>query len=82
MTEQLDQGLIDRITDILCTVGSVEGLDPEKNFYDAGVSSVSALGLLIELETEFGVSIPDDEFVTARTPRALAFMINRLKQAQ
>lgn len=51
-------------------VASVTGLppdaDPNANLYlDLGVASVHALGLLTELENQFGVSIPDDDFVAA-----------------
>ena len=37
------------------------------------------LELLVELETQFDVSIPDDDFLKARTPRDLMEMVSRLK---
>jgi len=67
-----------RVISIVCTVGNVSDLSADQDFYEAGVSSISALSLLIELETAFGVSIPDDQFVAARTPRAVCAMLARL----
>ena len=69
------------ILDVMNQVGGVSGLDPDQDFYDAGFTSLNALPLLMELETRFSVSIPDDRFIAARTPRALQDMISDLKQA-
>jgi acyl carrier protein len=75
-------GQDEQVIGILRTVGKVESLSADQDFYEAGVSSISALSILMELESTYDVSIPDDEFVAARTPRALQQMIERLKQAQ
>jgi len=72
----------ERITAILCRVGKLQNIGPDEDFYSAGFSSISALELLLELETEFGVSIPDDQFVPARTVRALDAVISGLNQEQ
>ena len=42
---------------------------PDEDFYDAGFTSLSSLKLLMQLETEWDVSIPDDEFIVARSAR-------------
>jgi acyl carrier protein len=63
------------IRSIVCRVGKLGALRPDEDFYDAGFSSVSALELLLELEAECGVTIPDDLFVTARTVRDLHSLI-------
>jgi acyl carrier protein len=70
MAEQVEQ-----ITAILCRVGKLDGIGPDEDFYNGGFSSIKALELLLELETVFGVSIPDDQFIQARTARGLAAVI-------
>jgi acyl carrier protein len=69
------------IIDVLRDVGGVAGLQPDQDFYDAGVTSVQALPLLLELEEKFEVSIPDDRFMAARTARALSEMVRGIKEA-
>jgi acyl carrier protein len=62
------------------TAGRMKKLGPTEDFYDAGFSSLSALQLLLELEEAFNVTIPDDEFVAARTCASLHNLISRLAQ--
>ena len=45
-----------------------------------GVTSVQALPLLLELEDKFAVRIPDERFITARSPRALCAIIEDIKR--
>ena len=73
---------INGVATILCDVGKIKDISPDEDFYKAGFSSVSALQLLLELETAYDVKIPDDDFIAARTPRALKELIHRLKQEQ
>jgi acyl carrier protein len=73
-------GELDRILLLIRETGRVESVGGDDDFYEAGFSSVNALTLLLELETTFEVSIPDDQFVEARTPRALEGMILTLKK--
>ena len=71
---------IDRIVSLICETGAIETVREDEDFYEAGFSSVNALSLLLELETAFGVSIPDDKFIEARTPHALGLMIVDLQK--
>jgi acyl carrier protein len=48
-------------------------------YRDLGVKSTAALDLLLSLEDEFGVAIPDDQFGDARTVASLAQMIGELQ---
>ena len=73
---------LQQVTDTICRVGKLGGLDADQDIYNAGFSSVRALELLLELETAFGVSIPDDDFIACRTPRNLSDLVNRLRQGQ
>ncbi|MBX9581905.1 MAG: acyl carrier protein [Gemmataceae bacterium] len=70
---------LETITAKIREVGKVGAVGPDDDFYAAGFSSINALELLLGLEDSFGVSIPDDQFVEARTPRALLDMIAALK---
>lgn len=71
-----------QVTALVCRLGKLGSVGPEEDFYEAGFSSVSALELLLELETAFGVSISDDDFIASRTPRALCTLVTRLRQEQ
>lgn len=76
----MDQDL-ETITAKIREVGKVSGVGPDDDFYAAGFSSINALELLLGLEETFGVSVPDDKFIEARTPRALLQMITQLRTA-
>lgn len=72
---------MDRVIELVVTVGNLPTIGPDDDFYDAGFSSIRALELLAELEDAFEVTIPDDgRFPTARTPRALHSIIQELAQ--
>ncbi len=70
---------LDSIVGIICKIGAVNGIQPDQDFYDAGFVSVNALPLLIELEDRFSIVIPDDRFITARTPKALSELVSSLQ---
>ena len=70
---------LDRVTATVCRVGGLPAVGADDDFYAAGFSSVRSLELLLELETEFGVSVPDDAFIAARTPAAVAALVSRLQ---
>ena len=71
---------LDRVVSIVREIGRMGALAPDEDLYDAGFSSVNALQLLVELESAFDVTIPDDEFISARTPRRLSNLVTRLQQ--
>jgi acyl carrier protein len=73
---------MNRITKIVCDLGKIPGVGPDEDIYEAGFSSIKSLELLLELESEYGVSVPDDQFIAARTPRALHDMIVRVKESE
>ena len=70
---------------ILNTIRDVTGVSqvlPDQDFYEAGVTSVQALPLLLELEERFQVTIPDDQFVAARSAQRLSEMIQDLSKRE
>ena len=71
---------MERIVALVCEIGKLPHIEPDEALMDAGFSSMNALQLLIELESEFDVTIPDEDFIEARTPRALCDLVTRLRQ--
>jgi acyl carrier protein len=78
MNETCEKDL-DAILQIICRIGNFQKCEPDDDFYDAGLTSVLALPLLLDLESEFGVTIPDERFLAARSARSLQQMITELK---
>lgn len=73
-----------RIAAIIGRVSKRDGLEVPVEadvFRELGVESTAALDLLLSLEDEFGVSVPDDAFAAARTVRSMAALIHSLKGA-
>lgn len=77
-----DREVCEQIVAIICRIGKLSKLDPQEDFYTAGLSSLRALELLLELESAFSVTIPDDRFITLRTAHGLQDMIADLKKEQ
>ena len=74
--------LSSRITEVVARVAKVHDpalIEIDKDLYrEIGVKSTAALDLLLSLEEEFGVSIPDQAFGDARTVGSLAALIREL----
>ena len=57
-----------------------EGFDASLDLYrEVGVKSVAALDLLLSLEEQLGVSIPDEAFGEARSVAKLVALVERLR---
>jgi acyl carrier protein len=69
-----------KVREVLSNVaGLPKDVDGRANLYlDLGVASVHALTLLSELESQFGVAVPDDEFVSATTVESLTALMTDL----
>jgi len=80
MSDHLDS--LDAVLNAIRDVNGVNLEQPDQDFYDAGVTSVQALPLLLELEERFQVSIPDDRFVAARSARRLSEMIQDISKRE
>jgi acyl carrier protein len=74
--------MIERVIQLVSQIGGIESVAPDEEIYQAGFSSVRVLELLLALEEEFGLQIPDQEFITARTPREITGLLERLQQRQ
>jgi acyl carrier protein len=66
---------LDIVMAILRNVLGTEDLQPDEDFYDAGVTSIMVLPLLVEIEQRLGVSLSQDDFLDARTGQQLAARI-------
>ena len=74
--------MIERVIEIISEIGEIEQLPPDGQIYEGGFSSLRALDLLLSLEKEFGIELPDKDFITARTPGQIVELIERLRQSQ
>jgi len=74
--------IVERVIQLISEVGSIGSVAPDTEIYEAGFSSVRVLELLLALEEEFSIAIPDKEFMAARTPQAIAALIERLREGQ
>lgn len=72
---------LDRVCAIVARVGELDAIAPDQDFYAAGIDSMRAMDIMLDLETEFEVTIPDDQFVKARTPTALHELVGRMRAA-
>ena len=77
----LFDGILD-VTERICRIGDIPEVGPDQIMYEAGFSSIDALDLLVDLETAYSVSISDEDFMLAQTPRALYTLITRLRKEQ
>jgi acyl carrier protein len=73
-------GLLSGVTEVIVTTANLKELLPDQDFYNAGITSVMALPILLELEDRYQVSIPDDRYIAARSIRAVAEIILDLQK--
>jgi len=71
---------ISEVAVIVCRVAGLNEIDPDAVMYESGVTSLDILSLLTELESVYGISIPDEQFLAARTCRDLAGLVSRIKE--
>jgi acyl carrier protein len=69
----------EKITSIVSEIGQFTPPSSGADLYESGFTSMGALQLLVELETAFDVTIPDDQFITARSVDDLRSLIERLQ---
>jgi acyl carrier protein len=81
----VNEAVEQRVRGVLCKVARFSPDDkdftPDADlFRDLGVDSGAALDMLLSLEHEFGVAIPDDTFGNTGTLRSIALLITELKE--
>jgi len=75
-----DEQALARVMTLVRETGHIGEITPDEDFYDAGFTSLRSLELLLQLEAEWDVTIPDEEFIAARSVRSLGDLITRLKE--
>lgn len=70
---------LDSVMRIIQQNGKIATLAPAQDFYDAGLTSLASLTLLLDLEEKFNVSIPDDRFIECRTAEAVSNLITEIQ---
>jgi acyl carrier protein len=78
------EGVVERVRNVVSKIARLaqEDLDSSHDadlYRDLCVDSAAALDILLSLEDEFGVAIPDDSFGNARSLRAIAGLISELE---
>jgi acyl carrier protein len=79
MQKENAERALDTIKAILGRLLSRDNIVDDEDIYEAGLTSIMVLPLLAEIEDAFQLTIPDDDFLEARTPLSLAQMIQRLR---
>jgi acyl carrier protein len=64
----------------IAKIDDASAIPGDQDLYrEIGVKSTAALDLLLSLEEEFGISIPDQEFGDARTVTSLVTLVEALR---
>lgn len=71
---------MERIVQLISQIGGIPAVEPDTVIYEAGFSSMRMLELLLALEEQYGIKIPDQEFITMRTAREMAALVERLRE--
>ena len=74
--------MLERVIQLISQVGGIGTLAPDDGIYEAGFSSARVLELLLTLEEEFSLTIPDKDFIAAGTPRKIAGLVERLRESE
>jgi acyl carrier protein len=79
MQKENAERALETIKEILGRLLSRDSIVDDEDIYEAGLTSIMVLPLLAEIEDTFQLTIPDDDFLEARTPLSLAQLIQRLR---
>jgi acyl carrier protein len=67
------------VEDTVKRVSGTAELMPDQDFYDAGLTSLASLTLLLELEDAFNMSISDEHFIKCRSVSDIVALIVEVK---
>jgi len=80
MSDELIQRVLKAIAG--CKKIPLETVTIDSDFQQLGIDSMDAVEILFALETEFDVSIPDEEVKTVRSVRGMCEGVDRLVAAK
>lgn len=75
-----EEALEKKILTLLKKVTAQRTIDIDQSFEQMGIDSIVALELVMRLEREFGVSIPDNRMGELHTPRATVALVRELRE--
>ena len=76
----MEETILPKIIDLLQRTGGMTTLSADEDFYDAGITSLMTLPLMMDIEDLFSVVVPDQEFIQVRTASGLCTLVHQLKQ--
>jgi acyl carrier protein len=76
--------LIQRVRSVIATTQRIpiESVSIENSFEELGIDSMDGVNILFALESEFDISIPDEEAKSIRTVREMAEGVEKLLAAK
>jgi acyl carrier protein len=76
--------LIQRVRSVIATTQRIpiESVSIENSFEELGIDSMDGVNILFALESEFDISIPDEEAKSIRTVREMAEGVQKLLAAK
>ena len=74
-TKKSSQDVLAEVTEIIARIAAVTDLGPDQDYYEAGVTSLAVLPIIMEISDRFEVEIPYDAFIEARSPRQISDII-------
>jgi len=76
--------LADKVLSVIASVKRIprENVTIDSTFEQLGLDSLDAMNILFELETEFDISIPDNEARSIRTVQGIVDGVERLVTAK
>lgn len=63
--------LLQEILNVIRRIAQIDTIGPDTMLDEAGLTSINVVELLIELETRFKVTLPDEAFLAAKTAREI-----------
>lgn len=64
--------VLGKICDVACEVAGIERLEPDLEWQELGADSLHELEIIMRLEDEFEIAIPDEAAGLIKTPREAA----------
>jgi len=80
LPDSIDGTLIDRVIGVIAKTQHMprEGIDIDKTFAELKIDSLDGMNILFAVETEFGISIPDEQVPRIKSVREMVEGIQKL----
>lgn len=76
----MPEKITEKVLDLIAAVKRVprESLTPDKTFAELGLDSLDAINLIFEIESEFDISVPDEQARSITSVRQLIESLQKL----